>query len=290
MNKNSRPTLNRREALASLGLLAAATHSGFSVAKEGTPGKPKLAMQLYTMRDPAKKDLKDTLKKVREIGYEYVQWSGMPGMPFDQILAALDEAGLKAMACHCGVEPFETDFENYSNSWKSIGAVNVGPGGMMGDCRDTLKDWLRGVKRLDAVGAKLSAKGMRLTYHNHASEFEKYPDDPRTKEDILLQESDPKNLFAELDVAWAHIGGVDPAAFLRANKGRCPTIHAKDVAPAKAKSKFTPLGQGILDWDDLVAAGIETGVEWFIYEQDNGVGSPFDWAAESFEFMSKKLA
>ena len=40
----------------------------------------------------------------------------------------------------------------------------------MCDCRDTLEGWLRGAKRLDAVGARLRAVGIRLSYHNHSLE------------------------------------------------------------------------------------------------------------------------
>ncbi len=64
-----------------------------------------MALQLYTLRDPAKQDLAGTLKKVREMGWEYVQWSGMPNLPADKIRAELDAAGLKAIAAHVAIEP-----------------------------------------------------------------------------------------------------------------------------------------------------------------------------------------
>ena len=51
-----------------------------------------IALQLYTMREPAKTDLAGMLKRVREMGWEYVQWSGMPSLPAHQIRAALDAA------------------------------------------------------------------------------------------------------------------------------------------------------------------------------------------------------
>jgi len=43
----------------------------------------------------------------------------------------------------------------------------------------------------------------------------------------------PANLGAELDLAWAFVAGADPAACIRAYKGRCPVVHAKDVVKAK---------------------------------------------------------
>ncbi len=280
----------RRDALAAMGAIALAAKPGL-FAEAAPKSTAKIALQLYTMREPTKADLADTLKKVRAMGWEYVQWSGMPDLPADKIRAALDTAGLKAMACHCGVEAFETDFDNQLKFWKTVGVEAVGPGGMMKECQKSLADWIAGAKRLDAIGAKLREAGLRLTFHNHSGEFEKFDDDPRCKLDILYETASPKNLTAELDLAWIKVAKVDPAAYLRKCKGRCIQVHAKDVLLDKdgKKKKFAPLGQGELDWKAVFAAGAEAGVQWYIYEQDDGDGSPFDWAQVSYEFLSKNV-
>jgi sugar phosphate isomerase/epimerase len=279
--------ISRREALAALGLLALSASPLLSA----TSTKPTkgIALQLYTLRDPAKKDLADTLKKVRAMGWEYVQWSGMPNLSADKIRGALDDAGLKAIAAHVGMEAFEKDFDTNAKFWKTVGVKDLAPGGMMNDCKANLEAWLRGAARLDIIGAKMRAVGLRLSYHNHGFEFEKFPGDPRAKLDILLAATKPENLNSELDTAWAFNAGTDPATFLRKYKGRCPAIHVKDVVPGKdgKKTELKPLGQGSLNWKEIIAAGEASGVEWYIYEQDNGVGSPFDYAQTSFEFLSK---
>ena len=80
--------LTRREALAALGLLALSRRTTASETPENTiasKAKGRMALQLYTMREPARKDLSGTLKKVREMGWEYVQWSGMPNLPAEEI-------------------------------------------------------------------------------------------------------------------------------------------------------------------------------------------------------------
>lgn len=292
MKRLSEWKLSRRETLAALGAMALTIKS---VGAEETPPEESafkgVALQLYTLREPAKDDLAGTLRKVREMGWEYVQWSGMPNLPAPEIREKLDEAGLKAVAAHVGVESFENDFEAQVEFWKTVGALDVAPGGMMGDCRDSLEAWLRGAARLDALGAKLREAGMRLSYHNHDWEFEKFPEDPRSKFDILFEATDPKNLFAEIDVAWVHVGGVDPATCLRKYKNRCPVIHAKDLSEKRLlrRVQFMPLGQGVLDWDSIFAAGKEAGIEWYIYEQDNADKDIFECAQESYDFLKKHL-
>lgn len=283
----SRP-LTRRQALGAVGLLAL-TPSAVLGAPETK--KRAMALQLYTLRDPAKKDLADTLKKAREMGWEYVQWSGMPSLPAEQIRAALDTAGLKAISAHIGIEAFEKDFDANVKFWKTVGVKDLAPGGMMNDAKATLKDWLNGARRLDEVGAKLREAGIRLSYHNHAFEFEKYPDDPRPKLELLMEATQRGHLCAELDLAWAYVAGADPATYIRKFTGRCPVVHAKDVVKAKEgrRQAFKPLGQGELNWPDIFAAGDAAGIEWYVYEQDSGEGSPFDYTHASYEFLVKQI-
>lgn len=283
----SRPS-SRREAIKALAGLAMIPSALLNAA---AMRKRAMALQLYTLRDPAKKDLSGTLRKAREMGWEYVQWSGMPNLPAERIREALDLAGLKAIAAHVSVESFEKEFEENVKFWKIVGAKDVAPGGMMNDCKANLREWLKGARRLDDLGAKLRATGMRLSYHNHAFEFEKFPDDNRYKLDILMEATDAANLGAELDLAWAYVGGADPAACIRKYKGRCPVVHAKDVVRAKEgrRQAFKPLGQGELNWPEIFAAGDAAGTEWYVYEQDSGEGSPFDYARASCEFLAKHM-
>lgn len=290
------PYISRRETLVTLASFTLAMSSMADSNKEKDSQQCNtlkgIALQLYTVREPAKKDLGATLRKVREIGWEYVQWSGMPDLPPESIRSALDEAGLKAIAAHVSIEAFERDFDNHVAFWKTVGAPDVAPGGMMNDCRGSLDAWLQGAKRLDRLGAQLRQVGMRLSYHNHDWEFQRFDEDPRTKFDILYEETSAENLFAEIDVAWVHAGGENPADCMRRYANRCPLIHAKDLTEKRFLGKriqFVPLGQGILDWDGIFQAGKEAGVEWYIYEQDNAEKDIFECAAESYEFLKTKL-
>ncbi len=293
--------MSRREALGALGLLALSSRMTWGA--EGD--KAGMALQLYTVRDAAKKDLEGTLKKAYDMGWRYVQWSGMPSLPAEKIRAALDAAGLKCIACHTSVEAFEKDFDKEVAFWKIVGCKDIGPGGMMKDCTKDLASWLKGCQRLDELGAKMRGAGLRLLFHNHGMEFEKFADDPRTKHQILMDSTKPGNVYAELDIAWAFAAGVDVPAYLRSTlKGRVKCVHAKDVIseaapapakPAKGKAKgdgkkhtLMPLGQGQVPWKDVIPACKDAGVEWFIYEQDTGKGELWDYVKASYDFLSKQ--
>ncbi len=283
--KSNYAGMSRREALGALGLLAV---SGRMAWGAETPVKAGMALQLYTVRDPAKKDLQGTLNKAAEMGWRYVQWSGMPNLKADKIRAALDKAGLKCIACHTSIESFEKDFDGTVAFWKTVGNKDVAPGGMMKDCTANLKVWLEGAKRLDELGAKLREVGMRLSFHNHTVEFGKFPDDPRTKHQILMDATRPENLCAELDIAWAKAAGVDAPAYIRKLAGRIKVVHAKDVIVEGKKHTLTALGKGSVNWNEVFASGKAAGIEWYAYEQDNGQGPLWDYVKQSYDFLSKQ--
>ena len=229
-------------------------------------------------------------KKAREIGFEYVQWSGMPDLPADKIRAALDAAGLKAISAHIVVEAFEKDFAKEVRFWKTVGVHDVATRGMMKDCKANLAGLAEGVKRLDALGAKLREVGMRLSYHNHSFEFEKFPGDPRCKIDIMLESTRPENLSRSSTWPGSTRAGRirrPISANTRAAARQCTS--RTRCRPRRRRCEFTPLGQGALNWQDIFAAGQEAKIEWYIYEQDSGKGSPFDYTRISYEFLKKNL-
>ena len=283
-----RQNLLRREALSAIGLLALSAKAAWS---EPLPlKKGGMALQLYTMREPAKKDLAGTLKKCRAMGWEYVQWSGMPTLPAEKIRAALDTADLKAIAAHVSIEAFEKNFDEEVRFWKTVGVKDVAPGGMMKDCKANLAVWLKGVQRLETLGAKLRGRHAAVVSQSHLGVRKISRRPPRASWKSSWNRRGRKT-SARSSTLLGLAGGADPAAFIRKYKGRFPAVHAKDVIPGSehGKHKLTALGKGSVNWKDVFAAGQESGIDWYIYEQDNGQGSPFDYAAESYEFLKKNL-
>ena len=58
---------------------------------------------------------------------------------------------------------------------------------------------------------------MKLLVHNQTVEFEKLTDSPRTRFDVLVEETDPALVTMQLDLGWVNIAGVDQS---RCSKGR----------------------------------------------------------------------
>lgn len=255
-------------------------------------GVPGIAMILYTVREPAAQDLAGTLRRVREAGFEYVQWSSMPELPAVEIRRALDAAGLTTISGHCVLEPFEVNFREAVEFWHTLGVADLALATMMTACRDSLNDWRQGLQRMVAVAQRLRDEGIRFSYHNHAFEFERFPEDTRFKMDILLEETPADLVHAEFDTAWVSAGEADPAAYIRSFAGRCPLIHVKDHKPfvnPDQEPEPTELGRGVLDWSAILDAARASNVEWLVYEQDASEGDVFESCQVSYAFLRDRL-
>ena len=79
---------------------------------------------------------------------------------------------------------------------------------------------------LDAIGAKCNAAGIRFGYHSHSHEYAKVGD--TTMMDGYISNTKPENVFFEMDVYWAVIGGASPVEYFNKYPGRFEVLHIKD--------------------------------------------------------------
>ena len=86
---------------------------------------------------------------------------------------------------------------------------------------------------------------------------------------MLYEQGSPKHLKAELDTYWVQAGGGDPVAWIRKCAGREPLLHLKDmcVTPSR-EQRFAEIGEGNLNWPDILKAAEQGGVEYYLVEQD----------------------
>ena len=115
--------------------------------------------------------------------------------------------------------------------------------------------------------------GLTFNYHNHSFELEKFQGRPALE--ILFSESDPEVFSAEIDTYWIQHGGGSPASWLRRLKDRMQVVHLKDMAMSGSQQLFAEVGEGNLEWPEILQACREANIEWYIVEQDTCQGDPF---------------
>lgn len=245
----------------------------------------QIALTLYTLRDHMAEasQIPETLRRVREIGYRHVQVSGVRGASGNELRRMLDGAGLECMATHCRYDQLTSE---------AVGSVADEMAAL--GCRHTALAWLpqelhnragfvEAGQRLRGACESLAERGMTLSYHNHAFEFERF--DGVTGWELMFAEA--PGLCAEFDVYWLNHAGCDPASWVMRCDRPQPLIHLKDKEVAANVPRFAEVGHGNLEWPGILAAAEAKGVEWWIVEQDDCWRDPFESIRMSFDFLSR---
>ncbi len=251
--------------------------------------KFKVGIQLYGLRNAMAEDFEGTLKAVSELGYEYVEFAGYFGKSAEEIKALLDKYGLKCMSAHQGLDFYNEDPDAAAEFLKTFGVkYNVIPWYGAEKLAGTA-EWDNTVARFTKIGQLLKNHGMKLGYHNHDFEFDKY--DGRYLHDYIFEAVPADLIDPEFDTCWVHYAGLDPAEKILEYTGRVEIVHLKDFNAKKLAGgpayalidangneikttqqdngfKLCPLGQGRQDFKNILEACEKAGTELIIVEQD----------------------
>jgi len=254
--------------------------------KTSTP----IAVQLYSLRH-LELPFEEILGHVSRIGYHGVETLADHGIPASEMNELLDRYNLKVSSTHVGLPALEENLDHFVTFNKAVGndvlVVPFLPEEMRGA---GAAGWQAVGNRLGEMARRCADAGMRLGYHNHSFEMEEF--EGQLAIDWLLAASQADNVFWETDLAWIQAGEVDPATMLGNYTGRCPLIHAKDLAPAgenQDQMGLADVGYGVLDWETLLPAAQAAGAEWFIVEHDLPK-DPLASIERSFDFLAARLA
>lgn len=249
----------------------------------------QIACQLYTLRDFTKtpKDIAATFVKVKKIGYDAVQGSALGPIPTKELRKILDGEGLAMAATHSSWEQMRDRPQECIDEHVILGCRHTAIGGLPKEYR-TADGYARFAKEASGVAKTLKEKGqLTWSYHNHSFEFERF--NGRAALEILAAESDPKFFNLEIDTYWVTHGGGDPAAWIRRAKGRIPLVHFKDMiirnGEKGVEQLYGEVGEGNLNWPEILKACKDSGVQWYIPEQDTCQRDPFDSVAISLRNM-----
>lgn len=258
----------------------------------------QLAVQLYTVREftQTAKDLAETLRRIREIGYTAVQVSAVGAMNGDrpEVDAALarrmlDDHGLRCIATHRPWQALRDQTEAEIDFHHTLGCDFAAIGGLGNQQPESLQRYRDFLREAHPVIDRLRTAGIRFAHHNHSHEFFRSEPGAPCPEDILIDEGGD-GLFLELDLYWIEHAGYNCTRILERCPGRVPVIHLKDkeVIEGQNETRMAPIGEGNLDWDGILAACGAAGVRWYAVEQDQCFRDPFDCLRSSYEFLRSK--
>lgn len=249
----------------------------------------RIAAQLYTIRDRLRDPdrVGESLGLLREIGYSAIEVAGAEPRVGERLAEEMARAGLVACAAHVSLGELTADLEAAASRCRLLGCEHVVVPSLPDDFHSA-SGFRRFATMAVQLAGRLRAHGLSLAYHNHAFELEMI--DGRSGLQILFEETPPDGLNAELDTYWLHVGGANPVTWIRRLAGRLPLVHLKDASAGGDPPPVTEVGEGTLDWPEILRACRDAGTEWLVVEQDYSTRDVFDSLAISYRNLTRMLA
>ncbi len=244
----------------------------------------KTGAQFFTIRDFCQTldDFSESLKKVADIGYKYVQISGTCAYEPEWLKKELDKNGLECVITHTPFDKMAADAKKVAKDHDVFNCKYVGLGFYDFTKEDSQVE--KFVTEMKPIAKALKENGKYLMYHNHNNEFKKF--DGKTVMESLAENFLPDEMGFTLDTYWVQTAGGDPAYWLEYLKGRVPCIHLKDH---DAKRQMAVLGEGNINFDRVFIKAQEAGCEYMLVEQDDCYGkNPFDCLKKSYEYLKSR--
>jgi len=245
----------------------------------------RVGLQLYSLRDDAKKDLEGTIVNIAAAGYRDVELLGSMnnfGMDPTRLRGILDQNGLTAPSTHVDVGVFD-DLNRHIDAGKILGHQYL----IVASLPDAEKlgpdDYRRWADRFNEAGARALQSGMRIGFHDEAWDFRMA--NGQSYYDVFVQRTDPASVWLQLDTGNAAVGGADPLVYMQKYASRYWLFHIKD-APSIPATTDTELGKGVVNFKRLLGMIDRIDEKHLYVEQESYPGTPLDSVRRDYAYIS----
>jgi sugar phosphate isomerase/epimerase len=284
----SRVDITRRTFLATLGISAASLACAPAMSAGSGAGSRRLrrvGVQLYSLRDDAKRDLERTLADIAAAGYNDVEMLGSFdnfGVPPTRLRAVLDQNGLRAPSTHVSGNALD-DLDRQLDVAHTLGHEYVIVASLPIRGTPTLDDYRRWADRLNVAGRQARTRDVWIGFHNHANDFTLV--DGAVPYDLLAERTDPSVVRLQLDTGNLAMANRDPMDYLKRFGSRYWSFHIKDV-PRMGADKDVELGKGIIDFKRLLASIDDIDRKHLFVEQESYPGTPLESVRRDYQYIS----
>jgi sugar phosphate isomerase/epimerase len=262
-----------------------------------------VGLQLYTIRDAMNKDVPGSLKKISDMGYKNLELASYANGKFYGYTPAefkklVNDLGMEIISSHTEVENKGITLDNakkMAEDHVKVGVKYCIQPWVVEEARKTLDSYKRMVAEWNKVGKIMKDFGLQFGYHNHNFEFDtvegKIP-----YFDIYMVEMDKDLITMEMDLFWTTKAGQNPVEIFKKYPGRFQLLHFKDMYTKQPPSfnvsstDFAPVGSGLINFKEILAAKNIAGMKYFFVEQDSTKdGKPFDAIQTSITNLTTKI-
>jgi sugar phosphate isomerase/epimerase len=271
------------------------------------PGDQKIdriGVQLFSIPKILEKDFAGTMKMLSKIGFKEIEFygpysfsakedtdrwkavtpalgfsgSGYFGLTVKEAKKILDDNGLSSPSMHTGLFTLENRMAEMAEAAQVLGTKYIIL--PSAETQSTLDGYKKQAEQFNKIGASAAKHSLRFTYHNHGNGLKEI--DGKIPMELILEQTDPKLVYMQMDIYWTTAGGIDPVSYLDKYPGRFKLIHIKDMTKKVQFSGdggdskqwielfpyMTDAGSGVLDLKNILSRAKKSGVEHFIVERD----------------------
>ena len=293
--------MKRRKFIKNAGVLGGMAALPFPNLFSNSGSKYKMGYQLYSIRDEMAKDPVGTLKALKAMGYEDFELYGYDdkndkfyGFKSSELKKILDDLGLTITSGHYGF----SDYLEKSNEELKAFVDRCIIGAKQLDNKYITWPWIAPEQRtmdhfqlmahkLNIIGNRVNKAGLGFAYHNHGFEFEDH--DGENGFEILSKYTDPELVKFQMDMYWVmHSSNFTPKEIVEMHPGRVVMWHIKDMD--KVTRDYTELGNGSIDYINLLPDPEKSGLEYYYIEQGGNYTVDSRTSAEaSAEYFKEHL-
>ncbi len=260
--------------LSALGLLQACAPTG----------RPRIGVQLYSVREDMLADAAGTLEKLARIGYNELESARSVkgfyyGLQPKEIRTICDHLGITLRSGHVALDD---TWQRAMDEAAETGQEYLICSSLPSDGQ-TVDNYKRVAEAFNKAGEQCQALNIRFGYHNHDYEFEQV--DGTVLYDILMDETDPDLVKMELDLGWVVATGNDPKTYFERYPNRFDLWHLKDMDLTRMES--TEFGKGGLDIPGMLTSKKQSGLKYFFVEQEEYMHSALQSLQEDYDYLMK---
>ncbi len=277
-----------------------------------------IGLQLFSVRKTMEKDYMGTLQKVSDIGYKNIEFAIFPynNGEFEPEMSGRE---LKKRLADMGMSVVNTMVAFHEKlDWDKI-IDYCNELGSLGFCSPIFfyknkNAVLERAEWLNKMGEKSFNAGLEFYFHNHFMEFQKFGG--KYAFDYIMENTDPKHVYFELDTFWAQRGGMNPIEVMDKLGSRLRLLHQKDISKdthpvnllevipegtsitydvfyplGSSNLDFVEVGTGIMDIRGILQKAKDLGsVKNIIIEQDQTVLTEMESIKISYDCITDILS
>ena len=240
-----------------------------------------IAIQLYSVRNIIKDDVEGTLRALKAMGYEGVEFAGLCDKSAEEMRDICARVGLVPISMHATYPVLCDELDKRIDECVILGCKYFAISYMPPECHKGGEEHEGVYDKIREISARFRACGIKLLYHNHSFEMCEY--EGKRRYDWLFEAIGAEDLQPEIDTGWIDLEVGEAERYIRRFKNRCDVVHIKSYygkdgfdalvhSPAEIKPRdtfdFCNYERGRLDVAAVVRAAEESGAKWLVVEQD----------------------